>query len=114
MPTPQLKQSSVEVLENLDADWIIYATENDLFYDKPTYNKIPKGTAVGINFPAGEIVLFKNVFILDHDPSKVKKALDMAQKLNIIEATTSSINIDFFYETKIQNESNSNRSQLLP
>ena len=101
MQTFPLKQSAIETLQNLDPKWFIYSSDGDLYYSHPSYTKIAAGTAVGVKFPNGEEVLFKNVFILQHDPKKIKKALDMAQKLNIIEGTNSETTMDFFYETQI-------------
>ena len=114
MHSRKLKDSVIETLEHLDPEWFIYSKRGDLFYFTPTYSKVPEGSAVGVKFPGGEQILFKNVFILKHNPKKVKKALDMAQKLNIIDGTSLQTNIDFFYETPIQHESNSNHSKLLP
>jgi hypothetical protein len=95
-----LKYDILEVFRNINHDWLLYASSENVFFDKRTFKKIKSGTCVGISFSDSsaeieEVVLFKH--IQTTNPSKLKKSLDTATKWNIMEGSQQKENdLDYF------------------
>lgn len=90
MPHPPLIRTLQSLLDHIPLSAFVYASGAAHYYDGSTNKKIKAGTCVGIRFGQGNeapLILFKNVIPLKNNPQKLKKALDMAAKLNIMEGT---------------------------
>ena len=105
MPYPPLIEALRSLLNEVPLSAFIYASGSDRYYDCDTHQPIKAGTCVGIRFGEGAtapIILFKGATPLKDNPRKLKKALDMAAKLNILEGVQKNKHwLDYFYQDNV-------------
>ena len=89
MPQYLLNPEIEEFLSEVNSDWILVAPKENDFFDERTNSRVPPGYPVGIEIPfpsstTPTLVHFKHIYKVNNS-ANMKKALDNAAKLNIME-----------------------------
>ena len=116
MPT-SLNGEYLEVLSNVNPDWLIYATGRHNFFDQRNFSKIKNNTCIGVRLQYNGVekeILFKHILVSLDSPQQLKKTLKEAQQLNECEASEACDDIQYFLSQDVSRFTPPHKSPTYP